>query len=446
MTGEETSLTARVHEERSAAMRRRSLQALAGLALAPLAALQGCGGGGSSAGPVPQPDARLLDLGLPAQPSAWQGELQALVDLLATYHPRPFAYLPRERFMEQGRALMAAFATATQEVAYLGLMRLIAGLRDGHCFLTFPWALSASAYALPFSVFAFEEGVFVTGVEAGRPELAGLAGAELLAYGDRGAATALAAAAAYLPAENAQMALHYGAQALRSGLVLTDAGIAAGPGQVRIQGRRRDGSRLEQVITSGALRELQPTYDGPPARTAQSPTLDFWAQWLGETVFYLRYRRCRDAAGFESLVREHLGQARFPMVRRVVVDVRGNGGGDSSVIQPLVEGLRQLEVRGARLVVLSDRSTLSAAVDAILDLKALGALHAGEAPGQRPNFNGNVRVLTTPSGRLSLNLPTTYQPRLPGDPEQLVPDLQRPLRVADWLAQRDPLLDEVLAL
>jgi len=429
-------------KEDSRVQRRRGLQALAGLALAPLLALHGCGGRGAE----PQPGGEHLDIGLPGQPGIWQRELQSLVDLLIAYHPRPFAYLPRERFLEQSRTLMASLATASEERAYLGLMRLFSGLRDGHCILSFPWALSAGPSALPISVFAFEEGVFITGTEDGRPELAGLAGAELLTYGGRPAAQALQTAASYLPAENALMALHYGAQALRSGLVLADAGLAAVPGQARLGLRRRDGTLVEQVIATGLLKELEPAYIGPPARPAQSPALDFWAEWLGDSVFYLRYRRCRDAAGFENLMREHLSLPRFPTVRRVVVDLRGNSGGDSRVIQPLVEGLRQLGVRGSRIVVLSDRGTLSAAVDAILDLKTLGALHAGEAPGQRPNFNGNVRLVTTTSGRLSLNIPTTYQPRVAADPEQLTPDLARPLRYADWMAQRDTLLNEILTV
>lgn len=415
--------------------RRHCLLALSGLALA------GCGGSGGE----PPPSGEIVAIGLPANASVWQRELQELVNLLLAYHPRPFAHLPRATFLEQARALMAALPGRSDEQAYLSLMLLLARIRDGHSFLQFPWKLAPYPTVLPIAVFAFEEGLFVTGWDAEQPELAALAGAQVLAYGAKPAAQALQEAATYMPAENPQMALHYGAQVLRSGLVLAQAGLSAAPDRVRLSLRRRDGLVIEQVLMAGTrFVELQSAFSGAPARYARHPELDFWAEWLGDTVFYLRYLRCRDAPGFEALVRTHLSQPRFAGLRRVIVDLRGNSGGDSRVVAPLVEGLRLLGFSGSRIAVLSDRGTLSAAVDAILDLKALGALHAGEAPGQRPNFCGNVKQLASSSGRLSINLPTTYQPRVAGDPDQLTPELQRPWRFADWQLQADPWLDEVL--
>lgn len=416
--------------------RRHCLLALSGLALS------ACGGSHGE----PPPTGEIVPLGLPASASVWQRELQELVNLLLAYHPRPFAYVPRERFLEQARALMTAMPTRSDEAAYLSLMLLLARIRDGHSFLQFPWKLAPFPTVLPISVAAFEEGLFVTGWDAQQPSLAALAGAQVLAYGTRPAAQSLQDAAAYMPAENPLMALHYGAQALRSCLVLAQAGLSEAPDRARLSLRRRDGVVVDQTLVAGTRFDLQSASSGAPARYARNPALDFWAEWLGDTTFYLRYLRCRDAPGFESLVRTHLSQPRFAGLRRVIVDLRGNSGGDSRVVAPLVEGLRLLGFTGSRIAVLSDRGTLSAAVDAILDLKALGALHSGEAPGQRPNFCGNVKQLSSSSGRLIINLPTTYQPRVAGDPDRLTPELQRPWRFADWQVQADPWLEELLAV
>ena len=88
-------------------------------------------------------------------------------------------------------------------------------------------------------------------------------------------------------------------------------------------------------------------------------------------------------------------------VRRVVVDVRLNPGGDNHTYAPLLAVLRSKAVnRPGRLVVLISRSTFSAAANFITELdRKTKAVFVGETSGGAPNLYGDVAPVDLPVGR-----------------------------------------------
>src|SRR6185436_14117391 len=78
--------------------------------------------------------------------------------------------------------------------------------------------------------------------------------------------------------------------------------------------------------------------------------------------------------------------------RRLILDLRGNGGGNNYLNQPLVHALiRRPELdRTGRLFVIVDRGTFSAAVSLAADLqRETHALFVGEPTGGAPNSPGD---------------------------------------------------------
>ena len=97
-------------------------------------------------------------------------------------------------------------------------------------------------------------------------------------------------------------------------------------------------------------------------------------------------------------------------VRRVVVDVRLNPGGDNHTYAPLFAVLRSKAVnRPGRLVVLISRSTFSAAENFITDLeRRTRAVFVGEASGGSPNLYGDVTGVELPAAGLNVDIATRY--------------------------------------
>src|SRR4029078_6993622 len=105
------------------------------------------------------------------------------------------------------------------------------------------------------------------------------------------------------------------------------------------------------------------------------------------------------------------------MMRRVVVDVRLNPGGDNHTYAPLLKVLRSKAVnRPGRLVVLISRSTFSAAAHFITELdRKTKAVFVGETSGGAPNLYGDVAPVDLPTAGATVNGAGVYlQPRAAG--------------------------------
>jgi C-terminal processing protease CtpA/Prc len=131
-------------------------------------------------------------------------------------------------------------------------------------------------------------------------------------------------------------------------------------------------------------------------------------------------------------------------VARLVVDVRHNGGGDSRVDDPLIDGLRSRSSwrQRGRLYGLISGETFSSAMWTADDLRRLGAVLVGTPTGGKPNSYGNVSTFQLPNSLIQVGYSTRYYELVAGsDPPWVAPEIQVEPTVADLRAGRDPLLE-----
>ncbi|MCA9674335.1 MAG: hypothetical protein KC464_04760, partial [Myxococcales bacterium] len=174
----------------------------------------------------------------------------------------------------------------------------------------------------------------------------------------------------------------------------------------------------------------------------------YWNTWVeADHMVYLQYNACVDAPGqpFADFAAATLAFADGHPVERFVIDLRFNGGGNSELIRPLLDGLIARPALARGLYVIIGRDTFSSAVlDAILLARA-GAVLVGEPSGGRPSHHGEVQTFTLPRSHLRVSYSTKYfdNPDFPGD--AIEPAIAVPQRAADWFAGRDPALDAIRA-
>jgi hypothetical protein len=151
----------------------------------------------------------------------------------------------------------------------------------------------------------------------------------------------------------------------------------------------------------------------------------------------------------ETEARQVLRLAKKRKVRRVVVDVRLNPGGDNHTYAALLQALRSRFVnRPGRLVVLISRSTFSAAQNFITDLeRRTKAVFVGEDSGGSPNLYGDVAAVQLPSAGVSVNIATQYWQKSTGDDPRvtIAPDVAVPLSSRAFFRGGDPVLAAALA-
>jgi C-terminal processing protease CtpA/Prc len=134
-------------------------------------------------------------------------------------------------------------------------------------------------------------------------------------------------------------------------------------------------------------------------------------------------------------------------VKRVVIDMRENGGGDSRIIRPLKDGLEARLGKIGHVYVLIGPVTFSAGTDNAIELQS--SLHAtlvGEATGGKPSSYGEVKYVTLPNSKLIVQYTTKwFGSRKDSEPAALEPDVPVPLKLADALSGRDPALEAALS-
>jgi C-terminal processing protease CtpA/Prc len=131
-------------------------------------------------------------------------------------------------------------------------------------------------------------------------------------------------------------------------------------------------------------------------------------------------------------------------VDRVVLDIRTNSGGNSSVIAPLTAGLKARPTLRSRIFVLIGPETFSSGQLAAWEFRRqLGATLVGEPSGEALNSYGEVKVFTLPHSQLRVQYSTKYF-RL-GKDDLLDPQIRVAATLEDVLAGRDPVLDAALA-
>jgi hypothetical protein len=170
-------------------------------------------------------------------------------------------------------------------------------------------------------------------------------------------------------------------------------------------------------------------------------------------VLYVRVSRSQNQSGRESLAaftRTVAAAAAKAEVRRVVVDLRQNTGGDFNTTEPLASAICRAARNGdiARVYVILGRHTYSAAVVLAGQLKhGCDAVFVGEVPRAVPNRQADVGQFTLPNSRLEVTYSSRLRPAFPelGDATEIPVDLPAPPTWGDYRVGRDPALNAVLS-
>jgi hypothetical protein len=308
----------------------------------------------------------------------------------------------------------------------------------------------------------FTDGLYILDSDSAR---ASLRGARIVAVAGRPVAEVARALDPFIPSDNSMWRLHLLPQFLRSPEYLHAAGVSAdltsplavtierAPGrkeEVRIPAVARDGTGSGGGGASPRLPGEDTTRPLPLYRSLED---NYSLVDLGGSprLLYVRLRQIQNAEGGPTLAQfaERLfAYVDSAAVDRLVLDVRGNGGGDNYLNQPLVHGLiaSQRVNRPGQLFVITDRGTFSAAVSLVADLERnTHALFVGEPTGAGPNSYGDSKRVTLPASGLVVRISALYwQHSDPRDPRPwIAPDLPAPVSFADHLARRDPALETI---
>ena len=375
----------------------------------------------------------------------WRQDLQYLSTELPRLHVDAFHSVSREAFAALVQDLDSRIPNLSDAEIKVGLMRVISSLQDGHTHLYWP----SDFRTFPFGVRWFQKRLFVT--RAAR-EQQRLLGAEVLRVGNVTTSAAFETLKPFTSAETRTDILNRSEQLLTSPEVLFTAGLQPSLERGRFDFKLRGGSS-ETMDLSVVMQQDSNWVDASQITPMyrQQGEKAFWMETRsGEKTVFVKYNSCEDVDGFKRLSDLVFSVIDQDMADRLVLDLRANGGGNSRVIKPLIDGIKaRADLQTAnRLFVLIDRGTFSSAVDNTLDLvqEFPNAKVVGEPTAGVLNGFGEVRELTLPNSKLQLQYSTKRFDLWPGHDGSFNPNVPLEPSIEDWLVGRDPVLEYVLKL
>jgi hypothetical protein len=437
------------HPERIAyhlRMRKRSLAILVSLVLAGCAAL----GPSPSATPT---DAAASPTAAPAatlEPDRVARDLDQLVSELDSVHPNAWHGIDREEFVAALDAYEAALSGYTPDEAVVELMRVVALLsregRDGHQF-ALPRPGSEGA-VLPLTVFEFDEGVTIT---AAAPPHEGLVGGSITAIAGTPIDEVLAAIEPLVPRDGPATVPAFRPIFLPRTEVLRGLGIV-GDGAVELAIDHHGFEFVESVepipfdeyqawLGDRGMHQL-PASDRSRYLADPEPLT---IEEMADGVLYIRYRNV--VAPSVDAARELVEGG---SVRRLVLDLRQNPGGDNTTYGPLLDLVRGFaSAHPGELRVLIDRVTFSAASNLATEIEQrTDAVFAGEPMGGGLNFWDDVNVVRLDSLPVPMQVGVStgyWEYAAPDDPRLTIePDVPVPASSEDFLEGGDPILEAAL--
>jgi Peptidase family S41 len=395
---------------------------------------------------------------LSAESSA-ASDVRDLGDSIEQIHPAPFRSISRARFEAEVNELAARAQTISRAELLVGVLRLIASLgpRNGHTGL-FPGDPGnvRPLHLYPIRLFRFADGVFVVDAED-----KGLVGRRLVAVDGTPVERVFELVDPLVPHDNASntrgMAPHYALTAeVLHGLGIVD---TAGPADFTFESP--GGARTDVTLTpipgpQYAGEFADPLHGHYPSVLPSAPRPLYLANsgkalWVttlaGGRAVYVGYNAVSAPAA--TVFRRIRRLALAARTRRVIVDVRLNGGGDNTTYGALVDlfGSKQVNRRG-KLYLLIGRATFSAAANFAAEIdRDTRAVIVGEPTGGGVETYGDTVPVLMPSLGWYVYVASRYHERKRGPNDHrlaVAPDVRVDLTSAQYFAGRDPVLERAL--
>jgi C-terminal processing protease CtpA/Prc len=433
-------------------------------------------------------------------PSAMVEDLRTFARVLQEIGAEPFRTSSREAFMaELARAEAVCAAPRTADEFYVALAGLSASLNDGHVSID-GWKSraehdDAGGGELPLRTVVDEDDALVVGDDLS--DEGGVEPGSVVTRIEGHDAAHIVALAMRLRGGQTPALRRAFARILDAVYLTTGPHAAGQPYEVEIvdpAGSRR--VRRFAAVTQAVRNERYAAKNPPLAPYADRGMIGHAA--------VCDYNACQDAAKFHEFLSAFFARARSGKARAVVVDIRRNGGGNSSVndaLFPFVSAKAYRQYGGMRVrsndwlkreygrekyiayygdkawnaangelveysfdpprapaaeparfdgpsFLLIGPGTFSSAMACASAAKAYGLMQlAGEPTGEPVYSTGEVYELALPRTGFSAHMTTKVW--LPPEPlpagSGVIPDIVVPTTRADRRARRDPVLDAVLA-
>ena len=377
---------------------------------------------------------------------AWRDDLRYLASELPSRHSNAFHTLGRDTFNAEVARLDAAIPRLNGDEVLVGLMRIVALVGDGHTYLDLP--PGSLRYPLEMQWFGDELRV----VAAAAPYHAAV-GARVLAIGGRSIQDVMALTTQLVPrGENEGRTRFLATMQLNSPEILHGLGLVANRENAPFILELATGERSTVTLSPAGLGNFSSwrlAAGEKPPLYLQRLNEAWWTEFLHETqTVYFSFTRYPPEAEFRDRAAALAKLLDESHARRLVIDLRRNGGGDFTrfrqLLLPIIKARAAINRKGG-LFVITGPGTFSAATVNALDLRTeVNATLVGSPTGMRPTHYGEPAVFRLPNSGFRISYSTQYYRFGAETDSAVVPDQHIEPTWAEFRAGRDPVMEWIL--
>jgi len=394
----------------------------------------------------------------------WRFDLQLLAREIKRRRVNPYKSISEKRLDSVVNVLNKKIPVLSDIQITLKFMKLMHLINDGHTMIYAFYERPELLKNLPFDMFFFREGLYITEADTRYKDLLGC---EILALDDKSIPEIMEGMDQILNRDNESGPKVMGVFRMRTLPLLYGLGLIKSPDQVTITIKD----------TSGNTRKVNIAADCPiPTRKLWDKLPDSWASYFGaknqnppaylknqfvpywfehidkKQTIYFQYNRVSS----EGIPFEHFCDSLFDFINannkvdRLVLDLRLNNGGNTRLLPYLLgKIIASTKInKPGHLFVITGRRTFSAAQNfcGLLE-RFTQSVFIGEPTGSSPNFIGEEMPFELPYSKLMANVSDQYwQSSWPSDTrEWTTPFFYIEPSFKDFADGRDPDLEAILA-
>ena len=345
----------------------------------------------------------------PEKAKDWQEDLHVYRTALAQKHIDAFHQLPESEMDAYLSKLSSSLLVLTQEQLWVELMRLTQRIGDGHTSVPL-WQQETQNF--PFEVKILQNRAYIT---ATTTEYKSLLGSELLSINGEDVAAVIKAVSVLVPfSENAYSNAVRTGQYLLNAQVLMGLGVIAGGSELTL-GFQTENKKVyvqSQAVKSPQFSHRLTMSMLEPIKVIEKENDDLWfgSPDKGRTA-YVKLHRYPSYGDMEDFADELLEYINKQKTKNLVIDLRGNYGGDFFVGLKLAHRLVLADSIDWKhgVYTLIDNETFSAAMsNAAQFQQLLNAKLVGQATGAKPSGYQDMGQFRLPNSGLVV----TYSKRL----------------------------------
>ncbi|MBI6875654.1 S41 family peptidase [Clostridium aciditolerans] len=384
--------------------------------------------------------------------SKWTKDIEYLAKVLPEKHKNLFSKITKDEFDSEINNLKKELPNMNDDEVKIGIQKIVASVGDAHTQCTF----DSTKKIYPISLYWFKDGIYVCNTI---DKYKNIQYCKLVKVNGKDIKEVEASIAKIISHENDSQVKNMLPQYLALPEILHGLKIVSNGDKANFTFEDKEKHLYDVEIEAITLDEnskdlfkkslVDKLDDNTRPLYRRNSNIDYWYKYLeDEKVLYFKYNSCKEDTKkpFNAFSQEMLNIMDTHTVNKLVIDLRNNGGGNSSILEPFVNKIKKKSINSKdKLFVIVGRETFSSAVlNSIYLRNETNATFVGEETGGKPNSLGEVRSFKLPNSKIEVYYSTKEFKESKVDTPSFIPDKVIESSIDDYESKKDPVLNFIL--